>query len=547
MNLVKPESITTTGAITRSTIGTYFNSSGVMQTAAIDAVRINYDPYTHEFKGVLIENFATNYMLGSEALESTAWSKVGLSVSNNSAVAPDGANTFDGLIASATNGEHLIEQQITGVTPNTNYTYSVFIKKGAARYMNLRIYGAVGAGTWSGEFIGLGFDFNTGQAGPFSSTSTGYITEYGAERISTDVYRLWIKGVPTITADKILFRVLLIDSTGQSSVFTGDGSTVQLYAWGAQMEYGSLSSYIKTSTSSSASRSTDTITGSGLVYTNLTNTYAEWSSGTTYSIGTSVSYGNSGTYISLQNSNTNQNPLTATTYWSRTGPTNKMAAFDDQISSLSTNTSDIIFAVTASSIDTVALLNATGSKTSIAVSDSSLKTEIYHNSQQLTGGESVDWYGYFFYDSDTVRTTSVYLDIPTASNVLITVKITGTGVVSLGTFVTGVLKELGATQYGVSAGIIDYSRKDTDEFGNITFVKRNYSKRINASVSLTNANLNKVQRILYQLRATPVLWIASTDIQFEEPLITYGFYRDFSTEISYPTHSICNLQIEGLI
>lgn len=547
MNLVKPESITTTGSITRSTIGTYFDIAGVMQTAAIDAVRINYNPYTHEFKGVLIENFATNYMLASELLDNSAWGKLGVSLSVNSAVAPDGATTFDGIIAGTTLDEHLVEQQITGVTPNTNYTYSIFVKKGAAATFNFRIYGGVNSEGYSGEFIALSFNFNTKIASAFPNTSTGYITDFGVEQISEDVFRLWITGVPAITANKIIFRLLLIDPTGQTSVFAGDGSTIQFYAWGAQMEYGSLSSYIKTSASSSASRAADIITGSGLVYTNLTNAYAEWSSGTTYALGTSVSYGVYGTYLSLQNSNLNQNPLTATTYWTRTGPTNKMAAFDDQISSTSTSTSDIIFAVTASSIDTVALLNVNGSRTAVSVSDASSKVPIYHNTQQLTGGDSVDWYGYFFYDADTVRNTSVYLDIPTASNVLITVKITGVGTTAIGTFVTGVLKNLGNTQYGVSAGIIDYSRKDTDEFGNVTFIKRNYSKRINASVSLTNANLNKVQRILYQLRATPVLWLASTDIQFEEPLITYGFYRDFSTEISYPTHSICNLQIEGLI
>lgn len=546
MNLVKPESITTTGAITRSTIGTYFNSSGVMQTAAIDAVRINYDPYTKEFKGVLIENASTNRILYSEDLTSASYNKYNTSVSANNAVAPDGTTTFDGVIASATNTEHLVEQELTSLTPASAYTHSLYIKKGAADKVQIRVYGGVNSTAYSGEFIGFTFNFLTKSIITILNTSTGSIVECNYEQISTDVYRIWIKGIPTITANKCLFRVLLLQNSTDASVFTGDGTTVQLSVWGWQTELGNLTSYIKTTTAA-VTRAADIITGSGLVYTNLTNAYAEWSSGTTYAIGTYVSYGIYGTYLSLQNSNLNQNPLTATTYWTRTGPTNKMAAFDDQISSTSTSTSDIIFAVTASSIDTVALLNVNGSRTAVAVSDASLKVPIYHNTQQLTGGDSVDWYGYFFYDADTVRNTSIYLDIPTASNVLISVKVTGVGTTAIGTFVTGVLKNLGNTQYGVSAGIIDYSRKDTDEFGNVTFIKRNYSKRINASVSLTNSNLNKVQRILYQIRATPVLWLASTDIQFEEPLITYGFYRDFSTEISYPTHSICNLQIEGLI
>jgi hypothetical protein len=283
----------------------------------------------------------------------------------------------------------------------------------------------------------------------------------------------------------------------------------------------------------------------------LTESNPEWSSATIYALGAKVVYGIYGTYQSLQTGNLNHTPPITSpftdAYWVRTGPTNKMAMFDDQISSVSSGTSDIIFAVVASAIDSVALLNITASKTNIAVTDKDTKVLVYHNSQQLSGGESLDWYGYFFYDSDTQKTSSIYLDIPPAANSLITIKVSGTGTVSVGTYVNGQIKYLGNTQYGVSAGIIDYSRKDTDEFGNTTFTKRNFSKRMNASVSLTNSNLNRVQRILYDLRATPVLWLASTDAQFEEPLIIYGFYRDFSTEISYPTHSICNLQVEGLI
>lgn len=446
MNLVKPEIINTTGSIARSTTGTYFDSTGTMQTAAINEVRINYNPITKEFLGILIENAATNILLNSTSL-STQTCTVS-AVSYTLSFYGTGTITLSGVHSAAVVG--------TGAYPNRRtYTF-------------------------------------TPTAGSLVLTVSGTVSN-------------------------------------------------------AQLETGTAATSWISTAGSTVTRATDVITGTGLVYTTVVNLNPEWSSSTTYAIGATVSFGTSGTYVSLQNSNLNQNPATATAFWLRTGPTNKMAAFDDQISSVSTATSDIIFAVTASSVDTVALLNIKGTKTSVAVSDASLKIPIYHNSQQLTGGDSVDWYGYFFYDEDTIRTTSVYLDIPITSNALITVKISGVGTTSIGTFVTGVLKNLGNTQYGVSAGIIDYSRKDIDEFGNVTFVKRNFSKRINASVSLTNANLNKVQRILYQLRATPVLWIASTDIQFEEPLIIYGFYRDFSTEISYPTHSLCNLQIEGLI
>ena len=450
MNLVKPDSVTTTGSISRSTTGTYFDSAGVIQTAVINEVRVNYDPITKEFLGVLIENTSTNIILNTLSLST---------------------------------------QSVT--VANSQYTLS-FYGTGTI----------VLSGVHSATIVGTG--------------------AYPSRRTYTF----------TPTAGTLTLTV------------TG---TVQR----AQLELGSVAtSYIPT-VASQVTRAADIITGSGLVYTTLTESNPEWSSATTYALGAKVVYGIYGTYQSLQSGNLNRTPPITSpfndAYWVRTGPTNKMAMFDDQISSVSSGTSDIIFAVVASSIDSVALLNITASKTNIAVTDKDTKALVYHNSQQLSGGESLDWYGYFFYDSDTQKTSSIYLDIPPAANSLITIKVSGTGAVSVGTYVNGQIKAIGNTQYGVSAGIIDYSRKDTDEFGNTTFTKRNFSKRMNASVSLTNSNLNRVQRILYGLRATPVLWIASTDAQFEEPLIIYGFYRDFSTEISYPTHSICNLQVEGLI
>lgn len=447
MNVVKPETINTTGSITRASTGTYFDIDGVMQTAAIDVVRPNYDPITHEFFGLLIEASATNILLNSTTLST---------------------------------------QSVT--VSATSYTLSFY-----------------GTGT-----VVL--------SGVSSATIVG-------------------------TGDSPIRTTYIFTPTAGTLTLTVTGTVTK-----AQLETGtSVTSWISTA-GTSATRAEDIITGSGLVYTNVVNSYAEWSSTTTYALGATVSYGSLGTYISLQNSNLNQNPATASAYWTRSGPTNKMAAFDDIISSSTTSSSDIIFAVTASSVDTVALLNLVGGKASIAVSDVTSKTLVYHSYQPLYGDVAIDWYSYFLYDSDTVRTMCTYLDIPSSSNMLITIKISGTGsVVSIGNYLAGTIKFLGDTQYGVSAGIIDYSKKEVDAFGNITFVKRNYSKRLNASISLTNANLNKVQRILYDVRATPALWIASTDIQFEEPLIVYGFYRDFSTEISYPTHSICNLQIEGLI
>lgn len=53
---------------TRSSTGTYFNSSGVLSSAVVDEPRFDYDPATLEAKGLLIEEQRTNSVRNSTAV-----------------------------------------------------------------------------------------------------------------------------------------------------------------------------------------------------------------------------------------------------------------------------------------------------------------------------------------------------------------------------------------------------------------------------------------------------------------------------------------------
>jgi hypothetical protein len=53
---------------TRASTATYFDAAGVMQTAATNAPRFDYDPVTHVLRGLLIEEQRTNVLLNSATL-----------------------------------------------------------------------------------------------------------------------------------------------------------------------------------------------------------------------------------------------------------------------------------------------------------------------------------------------------------------------------------------------------------------------------------------------------------------------------------------------
>ncbi|NBS93785.1 MAG: hypothetical protein EBT27_08685, partial [Betaproteobacteria bacterium] len=82
--------------------------------------------------------------------------------------------------------------------------------------------------------------------------------------------------------------------------------------------------------------------------------------------------------------------------------------------------------------------------------------------------------------------------------------------------------------------------------GRTTFTRRAFSKRMSGQFMVANDRINSVQRILADLRAVPSVYIGSEDAQYA-PLVVYGFYRDFSIDIAYPTTSLCRIEVEGLI
>lgn len=450
MKVIKPNTISTPdGSFSRASSGTYFDSTGAMQTAGTNTPRFNYNPISLVYEGLMIESASTNLLLNSASLST----------------------------------------QTVSVSNITTYTISFY--------------------------------------------GTGSITLSGA--------------VSAIVTGTGIFpnRVTYTFTTSSTSLVCTVSGTVQY----AQLEQqASASSYIST-TGATASRAADVITGSNLIYTTCIDTTSTYSASTTYIIGNRVKY-NGNIYESLQNSNLNYQPDISSTYWLYISPDNLHAAFDQQISTVTSATSSFTFVVKPGvGIDSIALINLSTVIVEVAVRDQTSGILIYTGSAGLSGATVYDWFQYFFLDPTTKRTQVIFQDITsTYSNNIITVKVTGgvSDTVSLGQFCCGTTAYLGGTQYGAKAGITDYSRKETDAFGTTTFVKRAFTKTLTAEVLMENIQLNSLQSYLYSIRATPVVWIASDDPIYQEPLIVYGYYKDFSTTISYPSHSMCSLTIEGL-
>lgn len=272
--------------------------------------------------------------------------------------------------------------------------------------------------------------------------------------------------------------------------------------------------------------------------------YPVYDPATNYAVGQRVIYSHV-VYECVQTPNTGHTPGADALYWAPAGPTNRWLMFDNEVSSKSSADLSIEATVAPGLVDSLALLNLTGASVNIVVRDGLDGPVLLARDYPLDGSEVFDWYQYFYQPFIEIHEV-VITDLPLYGSAHITAKVTGAGVVEVGSMIVGTAFYIGDTQYGATAGILSFSRKDTSPTGITTFVKRKNSKRMSGQIMLENFMLNNVHRILSDLDAVPCVWVG-TDAAGYEPLTIFGFYRDFSIVISYPTASLCDLEVEGLV
>lgn len=234
--------------------------------------------------------------------------------------------------------------------------------------------------------------------------------------------------------------------------------------------------------------------------------------------------------------------------WLDSGYTNRYRMFDNIISSVSSRTGGIEFTLTPNQvINGIALLNVNASTVRIVMNDP-IEGVVYDRTKELRSSSNViDYYSYFFAPLINLGDldTAIFLDLPNKPTATITVYVSsGVGLVEVGEVVYGVQSIVGRTNYGTAIGITSYSRKDTDEFGKVTVIKRKNSKYADYDIDIDNTNLAFVQRLFQDIDSVPCVFIGNPEM---EELIVYGFYKDFKATISFPTVSKCTLRVEGLV
>lgn len=542
-SVIVPTTILDTGAFTRSTTATYFDVDGVMQTAAIDVPRIGYDPVTHAHTGLILEGAGTNLLSGSQTVGGTYWDSAtsGLTATVNSDVAPDGSTTASLLNDTSTSIVQFADSTQAIAADTQTRTFSCYLKAGTAAKSAICIFALGGSPSLPGGIFAV-IEWATG-----TLTTGGTGTFYASmNSVGNGWYRLALSYVNTNNTS-IYCRV------SPAGLFSETVNTGTCYAWGAQLEVGSVAtSYIPT-TSAAVTRAADVVTGSGLIYcTTPEPATAEtlWNAATSYTVGQVVA--RTTTHHLYENLIAGVNatlPELATTgatpRWLDLGATNRWSQFDQKIGTATTSTTSLTTIVKPGLGEGLALLDLIGVTAKISATDAGSGVVIFERTVDLDSTTIESVFDWMF--SDRVQKRNVVItDIPAQyPNMVVAVTIESTTGSAIGVFAVGRAIFIGATEYGAGAGIINFGKVTDDGFGNRTWIEGDWANRVTLPMVGNTSDFNRIHRQLATVRSTPCIYIGSA-LDSMEPLVCYGVFRDlYITVPNYPTIAM-NLEIDGM-
>lgn len=292
------------------------------------------------------------------------------------------------------------------------------------------------------------------------------------------------------------------------------------------------------------------VTNAMLVSSTVPETdYPAWHNAEAYAVGDRVIRAGTHRIYECLVSNTGAAPefhlIGVDAKWLEIGPTNRWAMFDDVVGTLTELNSELTVVLRPGALSGIAFMELTGKDVEITLKDAPDGGVAYHRLVSLDGSIVGSFYDWFFQPYEQL-TDFALTDLPFHYDAPeLTITITSINV-ACGVCKFGEAVEIGAAEYGVTAGITDYSRKEKDAFGRDFIVERAFSKWAQLKAIIGASDFNRIHRTLAEVRATACVWIIVDGPGFE-PLLIYGFYKDFSIDVAYPTLYYCNLEIEGLI
>jgi hypothetical protein len=101
---------------------------------------------------------------------------------------------------------------------------------------------------------------------------------------------------------------------------------------------------------------------------------------------------------------------------------------------------------------------------------------------------------------------------------------------------------IGHCLYGVDIGIVDYSRKERDVFGEITLIERGYTDLVSFPVEIATADAEQIKNYLSSKRAVSATYIGDSSLSVTHVI---GYLNEFEITLDNWKTSTLLLEVEG--
>ena len=221
-----------------SSAKTYFPT-----TTRLNMPRVDY--LNNSNGSLILEPQRTNLITYSEDFTNSGWddSWYPVSITSNSIISPDGSLNATLITPTSGNSKHAIRNLSASAVSGNTYTLSVFVKKGASRYV---VFGDAGDALWRVVTADLDNGVITNEY-----NSIGTITDYenGWYRITCQITRS--------NSGTIQFSLGASETNSNSALPDFDDTSLTIYAFGAQIEQGSYATTLINTSGSSVTRNKD--------------------------------------------------------------------------------------------------------------------------------------------------------------------------------------------------------------------------------------------------------------------------------------------------
>lgn len=274
-----------------------------------------------------------------------------------------------------------------------------------------------------------------------------------------------------------------------------------------------------------------------------------WDDATAYGVDDQANH--VGSIWEAQKANTNTEPGTDPKTWLRIGPSNRWAALDDELDTVTRAVGEITYVLRPGFFTGLYLWGLVGDRLEVTIYDEPDGDVVDHYESDLW--EQANGLFEYLYMPLKRRTQHSMRNLPLYPDAEVHVSITAAndapcevGLISVGHWDTLIGQGTwGGTQYDAVAQVKSYSYRRVLDDGRVQRVRRGASNDVDCDIVIPAVEANHAMELLHQVQGRPVAFIASG-------LPTYEYLNGFgdvsgSVTAAGPNHASVRLRIEGAV